>query len=533
LLAALVIAAVVVDMALKRAEPFLRARVLEVLQDRFHARVELDGFHVSLMDGIRAEGTGLRIWPPAEVNGVTVPAGAEEPLIRLDQFRFHAPLHYERGKPFHVSLVELKGLEVHLPPRSHFTHIAAEGAGQSNAGTPLLSLAVDEIECNGAHLVLGTSKPGKQPLDFAIAHFTLKDVSKGGAMGFDAELTNPRPVGTIHSSGSFGPWIVDDPGESAITGDYTFDHADLSAFKGIAGILNSTGHYQGTLRDLLVDGEAAVPDFRLAHFDKALNLLTRFHAKVDATNGDTWLEPVDATLGHSHFTALGQIVRVIVPGPDGNPQSRGHDIALTVNVDRGRIEDFLRLASHSDAPLLTGAVMVKTKLHIPPGKQPVHERMELDGSFALDQARFASSKIQDRIEELSLRGQGRPGEAKKPGATDVTSTMKGNFTMAGGVITLPDLEYTVPGAEIDLAGTYEMEDGGLDFKGMAKLQATVSQMVGGWKGMLLKPLDRYFRKNGAGTEVPIHIGGTRDHPDFGIDLDRMKGTSAERLGEKP
>jgi len=30
----------------------------------------------------------------------------------------------------------------------------------------------------------------------------------------------------------------------------------------------------------------------------------------------------------------------------GQKQSVGHDIALKVNVDRARIEDFLRLASH-------------------------------------------------------------------------------------------------------------------------------------------------------------------------------------------
>jgi hypothetical protein len=33
--------------------------------------------------------------------------------------------------------------------------------------------------------------------------------------------------------------------------------------------------------------------------------------------------------------------------------------------------------------------------------------------------------------------------------------------------------------------------------------------------------------------VPIHIGGTRTEPQFGIGLDKMKGTRPERLGEKP
>ena len=66
--------------------------------------------------------------------------------------------------------------------------------------------------------------------------------------------------------------------------------------------------------------------------------------------------------------------------------------------------------------------------------------------------------------------------------------------MAGGVITLPNLKYTVPGAEIDLNGTYGVDGGTLNFKGTAQMQATVSQMVGGWKGMLLKPADASSRK---------------------------------------
>ncbi len=56
LLAALAVAAGIVDYGLRRAEPFLRARIVESLENRFHARVELDSFHVSLVIGRWAEG---------------------------------------------------------------------------------------------------------------------------------------------------------------------------------------------------------------------------------------------------------------------------------------------------------------------------------------------------------------------------------------------------------------------------------------------------------------------------------------------
>jgi hypothetical protein len=531
-LAVLAVVAAAISVALHRVEPILRARIVAGLEQHFHAHVELDSFHVSLTSGLRAEGSGLRIWPSAhpedeglspatpQANGPAAPSSGG-PLIRIDEFRFHAPLRFAPGQPFRISVVEIKGLHIDIPPRKHSGHppVKADGATAETKSNPLLRLVVDSIECTGANLTIETSKPGKLPLQFVIAHLKLANVSAGGAMQFQAELTNARPVGTIHTTGSFGPWVVDDPGESAVAGTYTFTHADLGDFKGIAGILSSTGRYQGVLRDLTVDGETDTPDFRLTHFGTPMPLHTEFHAKVDGTNGDTWLEPVEATLGLSHFTAQGQIVRV--PG-------MGHDIALTVHVGQGRMEDFLRLTSHSQTPLLTGAVRLKTKLEIPPGTVPVLERLKLDGNFALDNVRFTSAKIQDKVDGLSLRGQGRPTDAKNGGGGDVRSAMQGDFTMAGGVITLSSLQYTVPGAEIDLKGTYGVENGALNFVGTANMQATVSQMVGGWKGMLLKPADRFFQKGGTGAEIPIQIHGTRENPQFGLDFKGMKATSAQR-----
>jgi hypothetical protein len=175
---------------------------------------------------------------------------------------------------------------------------------------------------------------------------------------------------------------------------------------------------------------------------------------------------------------------------DGEARSIGHDIALAVNVDQGRIEDFLRLASRSSTPLLTGDVTVKASLHIPPGPVPVHERLKLEGRFALENARFSSEKIQGRIMDLSLRGQGRTGELKSVDPASILSRMQGSFQMAGGVVTLPALIYIVPGAAIQLKGTYGIEGGALHFDGSARMDASVSKMVGGWKGLLLTPAER-------------------------------------------
>ena len=520
---------------LHRAEPILRAAIVNRLEERFHARVELDSFHVSLVGGLWAEGKGLRIWPPAQVEGVTVPgataASAPGPLIRLQQFRFHAPLRYTPGQPVKISVVELKGLDIDVPPKTHFTHKPAPEHAEEH-GTPLLRFDVESINCDDARLTLETDKPGKLPLEFDIAHIKLTGSTADGAMQFDAKLTNPKPAGTILTTGTVGPWKVDDPGETPLSGSYRFEHADLGVFKGIAGILQSTGRYEGVLRDLVVDGQTDTPDFRLTSFGTVVPLHTEFHAHVDGTNGDTWLEPVNATLGKSHFTAEGKVVRV-PPGTASNGAATpgGHEIALNVKIEGGRMEDFLRLTSKSGTPLLTGTLVLKATLEIPPGTARVEERLKLNGSFTLEDAQFTSVKIQNEVGELSLRGQGRPKEARQGEGADVRSAMQSDFTMSDAVITLSDLKYTVPGAEIGLKGTYGVEGGLLNFTGTAKTQATVSEMVGGWKGALLKPADRYFKKDGMGTVVPIHVTGTREDPKFGVDLGRMKHTQPQIPGQ--
>jgi len=516
----LVILGVLADIAAHRAEPFLRALIVQRLHDRFHARVELDRFHISLAGGLTAEGQGLRIWPPAQVAGM-VAGAAGKPLIQIAGFRFHAPLHYESGKPIHIRRIELHGVVIDVPPKPHFARALEPHGGSSGqpSSPAMLRFQVDSVVCNDAHLSLESSNSARLPLQFDIQTIHVTRVSSGGPMAFEAVLTNPRPRGLIHAKGNFGPWAVDDPGATPIAGSYRFSNADLATFNGIAGTLNSTGVYTGTLRDMTVDGTTDTPNFALTHFGTAMPLHTVFHARVDGTNGDTWLQPVNATLGHSRFTAEGKVVNLPpVAAANGRPaRPGGHQIALNVDIPAGQIADFLRLTSSGGDPLLTGTLHMKTALDIPPGHNPVHERMSLKGAFELDDAQFTNPKVQQRIADLSLRGQGKPRQAKDTADT-VLSTMQSDFTMSDAVIALPDLKYTVPGAEIDLAGTYTVDGGALSFRGTAKMQATVSQIVGGWKGALLKPADRFFKKDGAGTKVRVHIYGTRQSPQFGVDF---------------
>lgn len=530
--------------AAHRAEPYLRARLIEDLAAHFHAHVELDSLHLTLGNGLRGEwgvwavGNGLRIWPPTQNAAAPPPmsnkpaagkkedatpapvdapqtAEAPQPLVQLDTFRFHLPLSLRPNQPIRIALLELSGLRIDLPPKAHFTQSAPQNISTpSRTQRSLQHFFVERIVCDRASLRIETSKPHKLPQEFAIAQLSVENFTLASAFRFAANLTLPYPAGAAHVAGSFGPWLVADPGESALAGEYRLQHGDLSVFHDIAGFVDSQGRFDGTLRDLNVAGTSTTPDFQLTKLGNPLRLVTRFRARVDATNGDTFLDQVEATLGRARFTTSGKIVRI----PAENNQPGGHELDFDVRIPGSPLEEFLRLTLHNPEPLLTGLVTLRAHLHIPPGSEPADQRMTLDGDFSLDQARFTSLKIQGTIEQLSLRGQGRPQAIRSTDPASERSHMDGEFHLANGVFHLPKVEYAVEGAQIHLSGNYGLQTEALDFNGTVRTQATASQMVGGWKGFLLKPADKLFRKNGAGTEIPLRLYGSRNDPQVAVTL---------------
>jgi hypothetical protein len=67
---------------------------------------------------------------------------------------------------------------------------------------------------------------------------------------------------------------------------------------------------------------------------------------------------------------------------------------------------------------------------------------------------------------------------------------------------------------VALVGRYAFDQEAVDFRGKLRLQARISQTMTGWKRWALKPVDPFFAKDGAGTQVQIRIDGTREKPRF-------------------
>jgi hypothetical protein len=498
-LVSLIVLLVVGEVMLKRAAPILKGRVIETLSTRFNSHVELDDLQVSLIKGLAVSGNGLRIFAPDDV----VAAGAKAPIIAVQRFDFHAGLIGLFLKPTHVRSVHVQGLAINIPPKS----MRQNGKTSKHRGK--IKIHVDEIVFDDSRLVIGTDKPDKDPKVFVLQHIVLKDVGPNAPSQYNATLINAIPKGDIHAVGTFGPWNDETPGESSVTGKYTFQHADLNTIKGIGGILHSVGDFTGRLDRIEVQGIADVPDFSLDTANHPMPLHTKFSAIVDGTTGDTYLQPVDAKLGESDFSCQGAVVNI---------KGQGHTIDLDIDVPAGRIQDFLQLAVKTKPVVMTGVLTMKTKLHIRPGKESVTQKLGLKGTFSLKQMHFTNPEVQDKVDMLSLRAEGHPKEAK-PGAEDVSSRMTGRFRMGNGKLNLEDLHYALPGATVQLEGVYTLDGKKFDFTGKLRTKAELSQMVASrWKSWALKVVDPFFHKHGAGAEIPVKITGTNTAPKFGLDL---------------
>lgn len=266
---------------IRRASPILKGRVIETLSTRFNSRVELETLDVSVLHGLNVSGKRLRIFPPDKV----VAAGGTQPLIAIDHFQFHSGLLGLFIKPMHVDTVAVTGLEINIPPRE----MRQQGSRESSRHRGKIKIVADRIVVDHSRLIIGTSKPDKDPKDFELKRIVLRDVGPNAPWQYQATLTNAIPRGEIHASGTFGPWQADTPGDSSVTGHYTFDHADLNTIKGIGGILSSVGDFRGQLDRITVEGTTDTPDFSLDTAQHPLPLHTRFHAIVDGITGDTYL----------------------------------------------------------------------------------------------------------------------------------------------------------------------------------------------------------------------------------------------------
>jgi hypothetical protein len=509
----------------RRVEPYIREQAIQYLRDRFDSDVELARLQVHVPPDLPLlllfhGGRGTL----AQVDGTDLSLrlhgrGDVPPIFALKHFSFEVDLGALLDTPKTVNSVTLDGLEIQIPPKGDSPSIGSQEVPKEapEARSESSGVVIEEVLIRNAVLTILPKDKAKVPLRFDIHDVLLESAGKDVAMKYTAVLTNPKPPGEIHATGVFGPWTAGEPGDTPLGGDYRFDHADLSIFKGIAGILRSTGKFEGTLSSITARGEATVPDFRLKRAGNPVPLSTTFEVLVDGTKGNTELKPVVATLGSTHFTTTGFVVK-----HDGDTRKT---ITLEALMPAGNLRDVLMLAMKGP-PMMEGTLKLNTKIGIPPLDEKVKEKLLLDGTFEITNGKFLRSKIQEKINALSHRGQGKTPDEQMDQAVN---RMSGEFKLADESVTFRTLAFAIPGAAVNIGGSYDMGEDTLDFHGSLMLDAKLSQTQTGWKRWVLKPLDPFFSKRGAGTFLHIKILGSAKDPQFGLD---RGGTSPAEEAEK-
>jgi hypothetical protein len=157
---------------------------------------------------------------------------------------------------------------------------------------------------------------------------------------------------------------------------------------------------------------------------------------------------------------------------------------------------------------------MQTTFLLPAGEADVPLRLQLDGAFSIAKARFTNFNVQQRIDTLSRRGRGDTSDT----GPSVVSNLSGRFVMKNGRINLRNLTFAVPGSAVQLAGSFDLKSEQLDFDGHLLLDASLSETVTGFKSILVKLAQPFFRRPGGGTKVPIRVSGTPEKPAFGVDI---------------
>ena len=491
-----------------RAHPYVRHRVVTAINERFESQVAIESLSIDLLPRARASGSGLTL----RHNGRTdVP-----PLITIEDFAASASLLGLTRPQVTLANITLNRLNIHMPPGGLGAG-ALDPDGEAGADRHVphderpSPLIIDEIVSREARLEIASRKPGRLPRVFEIHDLVMHDFGRPQGARFQAGVTNPVPRGRVETSGTFGPWHADEPRLTPIRGDYSFTKADLDVIKGIGGVLSSVGRYSGILDRIEVDGQTETPGFSLDIAGQPVPLTTTFRAVVDGTNGDTWLERVDARLGGTAIKAKGAIVR--------EEDVKRRHIALDVEVSGGQLEDFMRLAVKSNQPPLVGRVDLKTKVVLTVREGDVLDRLELDGSFSLAQATFTNVDVQKRITMLSERGRG--DESADGGGSSVVSRLAGEFRLRGGQLDFKRLTFGVPGAVVQLTGSYHLRTEVMAFKGDLLVDASLADMTSGFKSLLARMAQPLFRRPGGGSRLPIRITGTREQARFGLDTSRV------------
>jgi hypothetical protein len=473
--------------------PFSRESVLKQLGEAGMGNVQISGFHHLYFPHLGCVLENVRF----QHN----PKPGTPPLIVIKELTIQGSVIGMFSGRVHV--IRANEMRILIPP-----------ANTESFQSPQRStVVIDNIIADGATLEIVSRQADVAPLKFVFQTFSLSHVGGSGPASFRARISNPEPPGEIITAGKFGPWDQKNVGDTPVSGEFSFQHADLSAFHGIAGLLSSSAQFSGKVNHIEVRGSTDTPHFTVTSSSHKVDLRTQFQGLVNAQNGDTSLDNLLATFWKTTIWSKGSIASA--SGQTGKVTS------FEFASKDGRIQDLLRLFSQARQAPMSGEVSFHGKASIPSENRSFLRKVILKGDFGIDAGKFTKADTQESVNHLSQGALGEevpksddPGESQAP----VLSGLKGHVELKDGVARFFSLSFSVPGALASLHGTYNLLTERIDLHGTLKTISQPSNTTHGVKALILKVLDPFFKKKRAGYTMPIKITGTYDNPSFGMDL---------------
>jgi hypothetical protein len=490
----LLLALAVLVVVMAREWPFNRYAVIQSLQQQAGMSVEIGKFRETYFPR-----------PECIAEAVTFRReGGGQPFISIQKLTIVSS--YANLPAHHIDMVRAAGF--HL--------IVDGGTVPENIAQTSSGVSIGQLIADGAEVEFPAQRRGEQSTVFQVPKLVLHQIADGNPLQFEATVRLPHPSAEVDVKGTFGPWRSGHGGDTALSGSYTVRQLELADFNGVEGELAATGKFEGPLQHVKTSGTVDIPNFEVRKSKHRVHLAAEYEATVNGLNGDV---NVDAARAHFRNTTI------VGAGPiSGEPGKPGKTAKVVISSKQARIQDLLWMFVSTDPPDMTGAVVFRAKVKIPPERRPFLEKIGLEGDFGISDAQYPHPETQKNIDVLSARARGEADKVEDTQEKDpsydpgrVISNLKGHVVLQNAVAQLSDLSFDVPGASAKVHGTYNLENEKVDLQGHMHLEAELSKTTTGVTSVLLKVVQPFMHKSKRHESVvAIKIGGTYRHPTYTV-----------------
>ncbi|HWF45488.1 MAG TPA: AsmA-like C-terminal region-containing protein [Bryobacteraceae bacterium] len=464
--------------------PFTRSSTIQSFQHLLRSDVSFGEFHQCF-------------WPEPgyDATNLTITRGSGKPLATVQAISTRSSWIAMLSITHRIKRSQLKGVRVDLP-----AHVPPPS---EPAAHELIKTTATELRADGA--ILSIARPARS-LKFTFSRLVLRNIASNKAILFDVALATSWPAAKIRAQGAFGP-MRNPTQNTKASGSFALETLNLSQYRVVAGDISSVGSFRGTLRNLNVKGKANITQFQITDTGHSEDISSQFNTNVNGVNGDVDLLNVTFSFLHTALLGAGRIRPA-----EARP---GKTVSLDVHSRQAQVNDLLYMFTHSPRPAMTGPITVHCHVVLPPGNLRFLRRVQLNGEFRIDKGLFTNSATEGKITKLSERSQGRhhPGDLQA-----VDAEISSDVDLKDGVARLSNALFAVPDATVSMNGTYNLINDAIDLKGKLAMKASLSSAAGGFKSMLLLPLDPLYKKGDAGTVLPIQITGVYPNPKIHVSL---------------